>query len=671
MGLGRHRKKQAFLARAQIDPQARQEVNQLLSPPVIWRFRNQAAIDARFSEIITASVQRSLRNEPITPTTLTAAVSRLSLDGASWKSYRFGDRAWQADAWRLYDITGQLRFVANWAGSSASRCSMYVAELNADGTPGAAVDDPEIASLAMGPLGSGDNRAEALRLLGIDLFVSGEAYIIVEAGGAEDGSDLWWVVTSRQIKRNGDDIVVTRSPLHGGGTLKYRDGVDLILRVWTPHPADTSEPDSSTRSAIPDLRELEALRKRGFAELDSRLAGAGLLALPDSLDLPRGDDDPPGTSGFFAYLMRAFARSLRDRSSAEAMVPIIITGPAEDIQKINHVTFWSELSDQIGPMREAALRSLAQSLDIPPEVLLGLGGTNHWSAWAISDEAVQTQIKPILSRIAAALTVGYLHPALEALGIEDPQQYLYAFDTAPLTTRPNRIADALNLYDRTLLSEEATREAGAWGEESAPTAEERTRRLLEQLLLSKPDAVLGDQALRDCLGLPAWCGDVGGAEEPPGAPGATPVKPEEVEEERTPPDQPVTSEGKPEPPPVVAAGQQGLTVAAQLAARRALGLLGSRLVPHSQRPVGMPRYQLHTHHGPVADQGAIAASLAGWSDFADVVSGLGISPEGFQSVIDEYCTDLVMRGMAHDDDLLTELMAAPSTRIRLGCGSRG
>lgn len=675
MKLGLRRERRPSLARLGADSQAIAEVDQLFSPPVLWRLKNRAQLNTRLDRIILGSVQRDVHHArldaghkagsaPVPPPVLTAAVSRLSFDGASWKSYRFGDRAWQADAWRLHDITGQLRFVANWVGNSVSRCEMYVAELNPDGTPGAAVKNPEIAALSCGPLGSGDNRAEALRLLGIDLFIPGEAYIVVEAGGAPDGSDLWWVVTARQIKRTGDQISVVRSPLYGGGIMEYRDGIDLILRVWTPHPADTSEPDSPTRSAIPDLRELEALRKREFAELDSRLAGAGLLALPDSLELPRGDDDPPGLGGFFNYLMRAFARSLRDRSSAEAMVPIMITGPADDIEKISHITFWSELSDQIMPMRESALRNLAQSLDIPPEVLLGLGQTNHWSAWAISDEAVQTEIKPVLSRIAAALTIGYLHPALEALGVENPQRYVYAFNTAPLTTRPNRTADAADFHDRTLLSDDAVRDAGAWGPESAPSEEEKTRRLLEKVFVSSPDAILGDPALRAYLNLPA-------AEAPPapstsqGPRGTT--TPEEVTEERTPPEQPAPSDGT----PGESTGQPGLAIVSELAARRALGLLGTRLVPHAKRPAGVPRYQLHVHHGRVADTSWIYTGLNGWSDFDDIITTMGVDPDEFHCVINDYCADLVTRGIAHDDHLLAELMAAPATRRRLVGGRRG
>lgn len=655
MRLTRHARKRAYEARAETDPLLRAEIDQIFKPRLLWAFRRQEDIDRRFTEIITNGVRRQLSSQPVTPSTITAAVSRLNMDGASWRSYKFGDRAWQTDAWRLYDITGQLRFVANWVGNSVSRCDMYVAELNDDGSPGAAVTDPTLAALAAGPLGTGDNRAEALRLMGIDLFVAGETYVIVEAGGADNGEDLWWVVTARQIRRSGDKITVVRSPLHGGGTLEYRDGTDLILRCWTPHPNDTSEPDSPARSAIPDLREMEALRKREFAEIDSRLSGAGILALPDSLQLPRGDTDPTGADGFFAYLMRAMGRSLRDRSSAEAMVPIMITGPAEDIDKIRHITFWSELSEQISTMREGALRSLAQSLDIPPEVLLGLGGTNHWAAWAISDEAVQTQIKPVLSRIAAALTTGYLIPALEALGY-DPTRYVYAFNTAPLTTRPNRTADALQYHDRGLISDTTARDAGAWGAEDSPTSAERVYRLCVELLRASPQIALSDPGIREILGLPGTVASVDTEETPTAVVETPPV----VVEENSPPEQIVDSGHPPEQTPV-----PGLSITAKLATRRALSLAGRRLVPHAQRPRKLPGYQLHLRYGPVAPND-ISSMIDGWQpEFSDIVSSLGYDSEAFGRIINEHCHDLLSRGIAYDDGLLTDLIEAPATMRRL------
>lgn len=668
-----HGRKKTLRAVSEVDPELRQEIEQLFSPPILWAFRNQAKIQQRFAEIVSDSARRAVATHPTNPKAITAAVSRLSMDGASWRSYRFGDRAWQADAWRLYDITGQLRFVSNWVGNSVSRCELYVAEVGPDGNPGRRVDDNDtVAALAAGPLGSGDTKAEALRLLGIDLFVPGEAYIVAESGAAEDGSDLWWVVTARQIRRQGDKITVARSPLYGGGVMEYREGVDLILRVWTPHPADTEQPDSPTRSAIPDLREMEALRKREFAELDSRLSGAGLFAIPESLELPRGDDDPVGAAGFSALLGRVMGRSLRDRSSAEAMVPIIITGPGDDIAKIRHITLWSELSEQIGTMREGALRSLAQSLDIPPEVLLGLGGTtNHWNAWAISREAVQVHIKPILTRIAAALTTGYLAPALEALGL-DPSAYMYVFDTAPLTINPDRSTDALNLHDRMLISDDATREASAWGADDAPSREERAVRIVEKLLFTQPDAVLADPALRALIGLPGIMVMEASPAGPEPAPDPGPVgEPEPVEETESPP---VEEMEPPNPTGPMMSFQfgggevpAGLSFAAQLAVRRALSLAGTRLVPHSRRPAGVPRHQLHVHHGPVEGRQKADVFLDGsWrSEFEGIGATFGVDDTAFLGVVEEHCRDLLSRGIAYHPADVDALFASPATRIRL------
>ena len=47
---------------------------------------------------------RSHRRPP--PTALTAASVKMSINGVGWKNWRFGDQAWQMEAWRMYDIIG-------------------------------------------------------------------------------------------------------------------------------------------------------------------------------------------------------------------------------------------------------------------------------------------------------------------------------------------------------------------------------------------------------------------------------------------------------------------------------------------------------------------------------------------------------------------------------------
>lgn len=587
--------------------------------------------------------------KPSPPAALTASVGVVQMDAVSWQPFKFGSRAWQFEAWRMYDITGQLRFVANWIGNSVSRCRLYVAEVGPDGEPGEEVTDENIAQLASGPLGSGPAKDEALRLLGLNGFVPGECFIIAESGDAGDsGDDRWFVVTGRHIHRSGNMITIRRPILNGGGIMTYREGIDLILRVWTPHPDDTDEPDSPTRSAIPDLLELEAIRKRIFAELDSRLAGAGIVLVPDSIDFARAADDPPGVNGFSLMLQRVMGTSMRDRSSAEAVVPIVASVDAELIDKIKHLTFWSELSAELLPLREAAINSLAQALDIPPEVLLGQGkSSNHWTAWQTSEDAVKTQIVPVLDRIADALTTGYLRSALEQMGY-DPDKYAYAFDTAPLTAKPNRTADALDMHKEGILSDQAAVEAGAWSEEDMPSQEERLRRFVE----ANP-TLISEQWARDLLGITAPAPPP----VPAIAPAPAPTEPPPAEKApETPPEQPAQ-------PPEAAA----IIAVADLAMLRALALAGGRLIPHRQRDryAGTGRHQLHTRFGAITRDRAETELRGAWADLPTVAVNLNIDPVAFEALLNDFAIELLTRGMAYDYALLQELIVAAVRGRRL------
>lgn len=824
---------------------------------------------------------------------VTASVSRVELQQKWWRDYKFASSAWQDDVWDAYDTIGQLRFISNWIGGCVSRAILKVVEIDQDGNPTTpisvdqdgnrtlpTIDDEQLAQLSAGPLGVGDTRAEALRLLGIDLYVGGEAYIIAESGGSASGADQWWVVTPNQIKRLGDTITINRSPLYGGGKFIYRPGQDLILRCWTPHPRDTSIPDSSPRSAISDLTLANLTKKRVAAELGSRLTSAGILCVPDSIDLPRGEDDPAGADGFSAHLGRAMSAAISDPASAAAMVPMILTGPPEAVKEIRHIGFWSELSEKIPDIWELILKSLGQGLDVPPEVMSGLGGTNHWcvtdeaeiltgrgwlthsqirpndvawtvdpatlrgtwqpissvsrwsvegypmvsidapgqhrslttpnhrwltaggfvttddiatspsttspivataereptdeihpdavvtdtaqraaalyrnrspgsdhaiveaalvgvirdlsprqlglyadtvraefgpdaelpdsavtalvlsgrlpqtstsrtfapadatitrqmytgliwcpttptgtwtmryqghvtvtgnSAWAISESAITEQIGPVLSRMAAALTDGYLLPAAQVLGYSDSdlQRIAYRFDVAPLAVRPNRVADAVSYWDRGMISEDTAREAGAWPAGSEPTDDERTYRLAVDLWKRDPNTALADPAVRRVLGFSDT--PTGGATGTP-APAADP--PPYDPGQNTGPD---TKPGNLDQPPAAstaAAGPDALQVATALLTRRAMTLAGQRLIPHRDRGAGTPSHQLSARSGPVSPTRAAELLAGGWRDVDVVAASYGLDPTRLVSFLTELCSDLLVRGIAYTDDMI-------------------
>jgi hypothetical protein len=179
----------------------------------------------------------------------TAASVRRSVAGVGWKEWRFGDTAWQLEAWRMYDIIGELRKYANTIGAQISKCRLYVAEIDENGEPFKEVEDPKIAALAQDPLGKGPKKDEALRLLGIDLAVVGEAYIVAESGGGKNGDDLWYIVSGSEITQQGSSLVINRPAMYGlGGELAFREGEDLLIAADPPPAGPCGRPRSARPS---------------------------------------------------------------------------------------------------------------------------------------------------------------------------------------------------------------------------------------------------------------------------------------------------------------------------------------------------------------------------------------------------------------------------------------
>lgn len=607
------------------------------------------------------AVLSSRRRQEPTPAprrkALVAAASQIPLDGTGWKNFKLGDTEWQKEAWKHYDICGELRFVADFVGKSISRCRLYVAELDALGKAGDEVTDEDIAILAETVFGGPANKAEAQRLLGIHLFTPGESYIVAESvENAND--DRWYVVSTSGVKRQGDkDIQVKRPQEHGGGWYTLKAGKDLLIRAWTPHPREYDLADSSVRPALPILREVEQLTKHVFAQIDSRLAGAGLLLLPDQLDFPRGEEDPAGAAGLMAVLQRAMAASLSDRSDPSSLVPIMAQVPGEFIDKVRHITFETPLAKEGMDIRDRALRRLGLSLDIDPEILLGKGDTNHWSAWQLEESTIKVHIEPILARICDALTTGYLRAALTAMG-KDPEQYTFWYDTSPLTVRPNRQEDGLELFDKDAISEEALRTAGSWSEDDAPDDEERARRLATKLVLIDP-TLIHQEAIQKALGV-TWKLE---APEPPAAPPGEEPKDEEKPKERA-----LPQKAKEEP----TAAQAALLMGAHMVVQRSLEMAGKRLLTRANRDRfrEVAPWELHTQIHVLDPEHAERLLDDTFGAVTMLAERTGVPAGDLREALAVYCRELMVRAAPHDEDmlesyLLTALHAEPGSQYHL------
>lgn len=618
------------------------------------------------------------------PAAIAAASAVVDLGSASsWKTWKFGNRDWQTEAWRLYDIIPELHFLAGRIGDSIAKARLYVTEVSQTGEGTGEVEDEVISRLAAIPLGTGAQRDDSLRLAGIDLAVAGECWIVGEgaAQNPEMAQGSWFVVTSGAIKRDGDHIKVRRPQARGGTYLVLQDGVDILTRCWRQHPNDTDQADSFTRPAIVPLREIELLTKREFAELDSRLTGAGIWFLPEGMDFPRGPDDPEGLAGFMAYVQRAAAANLQDQGRASSMVPIMASVPdqmLEHLDKLKPVTFWSELSDQISPMKDKAITRVASVAELPAEVLTGLSGSNHWSAWLITEEGTNW-INGYLGLIADALTRSFLVRALESMGVANPDRFAYAFDVSGLAARPNRMEDATQLHDRFLISDEEMVKAGAFDIEQMPTIEQRAQQLLLKVVQTQPDLLL-DPAVQAALGLPA----VTRVGLPPTADQNTDGEDDDGPMMDGPP-----NNGEADPDgsarAITAAldkrigeltahpwsPQSVFNASAKLMVYRALELAGGRLTTPAERRgrwADVPRHELHARVGPITPDKADKVTIGAWTHIGAVADDLGVDAGDLERLLRGYVNELLTRGMAHHDDLLYAALSIANRGRGLGQG---
>lgn len=611
---------------------------------------------------------------------LVAATAMVDMSaGSSWRTWKFGNKDWQTEGWRLYDIVPELHKLAGRIGDSASQARLYVTEVSETGEETGEVTDPRIQRLAAIPLGTGAQRDDCLRLAGIDLAVGGECWIIGEgaATNPEAAQGSWFVVTGAAFSREGDRLKVRRPQTRGGQHLTLTDGVDIMIRCWRPHPNDTDQADSFTRSAIVPLREIELLTKREFAELDSRLTGAGFMFLPEGMDFPRGPDDTPDLAGFMAYAQRAAAASMRDQSTASAMVPIMATVPdhiLEHLDKIKPITFWSELSAEITPMKDKAITRLAASAEIPAEVLTGIGDANHWTAWLISEEGIRW-VKGYLGLIADALTRGFLHRALTVMGVKNPEHYAFAFDTAPLAARPNRLDDALKLREHFLISDEETVKSGAFDPATMPSTDERVVQVLLKVVQTQPD-LLTDPAIQAALGMPA----IKSVGLPPTADQNTDGDRPAGDDEDDEADGPPNDGAAPDQPDEDAGSARAITAAldrrialaasravappspetvfnaaAKLVVYRALELAGGRLATPQERRgrwAEVPRHELHHWVGPITPERAMKVTEGAWNHIPALAADLNVDAEQLGALLSGYVFELLTRGVRHHDDLL-------------------
>lgn len=415
---------------------------------------------------------------------------------------------WQREAWDFYDLIPEYHYAVNWVGNLLSRAKLTVLK---DGKLVDPKDDPIAQEALSGFFGGPDGQAEMFRQFGIHYTVAGEGYIL----GVDEGeADSWYVVAATEISKSGGVVRAWGEDLEGEE--------QLLIRVWRPHPRFYKKSDSPSRAVLGTLSEILKLTMHVAAQLDSRLASAGILFLPSEIDFGgqtvtvrdpnTGQEvtkEVEGVEGFADLLTEVASTAIKNRSSAAALVPVIVQVPTDSLEKVNHLTFWSGLDENAESLRNEAIGRLALGMDMPPEVLTGVGDMNHWGAWQVDESAIKSHSEPLLMALVSSLTRGFLHglaqtmieeanPGMTQEEVEaEAERYSFGADSTGMRMRPNRSKESIELYQMGELSARTMRAENGFSEDDIMGEEERAEWFRKKVASGSTTPDLVEAALKE------------------------------------------------------------------------------------------------------------------------------------------------------------------------------
>lgn len=589
---------------------------------------------------------------------LVASATRYGSTQRVWQK----TETWQTECYRHYAICGEARFAANFFGHALAKATLHTAKMTPDG--------PEVthtgpAADALASLFSGkDGQAQMLKACGIHLTIAGECYLVGrtirdldearEGEEVEIGDEIWEVLSVLEIDVKGRGENQKWYIKYGDGYEDIElDKEDVVIRIWNPNPARRMEADSPFRSLLTILVEIEWLTRHIFAQVSSRLVGSGILFLPQGMTFPPALDAEGNpveglneADAFMRVLGDVMVASMQDNSTAESQVPIIVTAPDDLIDKAQLLHFWSDLDEASMGLRREAIVRFATGMDLPIEQVLGMSsndgtgggssnGVSHWGAWQIEESTIKMHIEPMLDTITNAVTVGYLRPLLPGT----PE--FITHNTSALKLRPDRSAEAFELFDRGVLSLEALLRENGMDASDAPDDEELKLFFLRKIASGSatPEQVAAALDMLFGVKLPTEGGVEDMRESRP-----NPSLEDHPERPRTP--------GESAPPPApenaaLIAASEGLVI-------RALEKAGNRLLNAGKRGKDRtaPPCAAYEAHTQIEVNGQAAGLLAdAWGSAPLVLGGIA-DPDTVVPVLSSYCMGLYADRAPHSRERL-------------------
>lgn len=482
-------------------------------------------------------IRRNQRNA------LTASVTTVPHEKGRITQKRSRDAGWQKEAWAFYHDLGEVRFCARYMGNTLARVRFFVGTRDHPGDPVVPIPDDASGEKAtvrdiLSRIKGRDGTFQSLtRTYGVHRFIAGESFLV-----GEDGleGETWEFLSTSELRRMqrgqgalsdlGADAEAGYERDKGGGDYVQINDESLVLRFWSRDPEFRDRADSPLRPVLDLCEALHTAQMMQTAGDRSRLATMGLFLVPAEADLPKAPvTDNPGHPAqqprlmLMDSLLEAMNAAMEAPGSVAAISPILVEAKAEYIDKFKRVMFDREVDKTIVARIDHLIRRFAQGVDLPPEILLGIGDANHWSAWAVSEQTVSAHVAPMAAEFAEDLDVGFLRPTLDEMAVKDPDQYAIGFDVTDLVTSPDRAQHAITLYDRYELGAEELLEALGFDPSMRPDLDE----IIHRIMVARASNPRNPDPGPDIAALQGKAPPPTGAEKPvPGNPNA-PTNPQE------------------------------------------------------------------------------------------------------------------------------------------------
>ena len=382
-----------------------------------------------------------------------------------------------AHAWNMYETVPEVGTYADWISNAMSGATLFAGKRGPDGTVVNVGSDTRASQLVSAMAGGLGGQSNMLGEFGTQLAVAGDSWLIIIPDPASDtyADDRWVVLSTEEVtvQRGKIKAVVDREEIE---ITEYDPEVPqdanapVAIRVWKPSPRRHEQATSPVIRSLVVLEELRLLNAAVAAIARSRITGRGVLLVPAGTRFPTTPGHDQAGDSLLDTFIEVAGTAIREPESAAATVPIVLEVPGDLINGVKWLQFTSEFDAMALQLRDEAIRRFATGADVPAEVLMGLGDSNHWGAWALTAEALRMGAEPKLALVCEALTTEWLQPLLEAEGEADADEWVVWYDTAGLRSSSNKGASAIEAYKEGLISSQAARRELGYTEKDAPDA---------------------------------------------------------------------------------------------------------------------------------------------------------------------------------------------------------